>query len=184
MRVKEKESVSVCLTVCACVCLCLCVSVCVFLCVFRTAWGHVLQTLKNVWRTQPCFFLDRAKGEQTVPGTPGENTVQIVWGRRELRSERKAVCSSGLQGNSSPESQVSVAQREMNLRYQFAEFCSIDGRVPRDLEPECTEAKTSKQNYLRKGTYSCSVFFHAWRRHSLCLFRAAVQLVFHASAGR
>lgn len=25
------------------------------------------------------------------------------------------------------------AQREINLRYQFAEFCSIDGRVPGDF---------------------------------------------------
>lgn len=81
-----EESVSVCMTV------------------FGFAWGNVHQTLKNVWRTQP-FLSRHREREQTVPRMPGENTVQIVWGQREQIRE-KAVCSSGLQGNSSPGSQV------------------------------------------------------------------------------
>lgn len=74
------------------------------LCMFGFAWGNIPETLKNVWRTQPLYISNTEK-EQTVPRMPGENTVQIVWGRREQIRE-KAVCSSGLQGNSSLESQV------------------------------------------------------------------------------
>lgn len=40
-----------------------------------------------------------------VPTTPGENAVQIMRGRGGQIRE-KAVCGSGLQGNSSADSQV------------------------------------------------------------------------------
>lgn len=60
---------------------------------------------KKCMKNTGFFFLHTEKKEQTVPRMPGENTVQIMGGRREQIRE-KAVCSSGLQGNSSTDSQV------------------------------------------------------------------------------
>lgn len=73
------------------------------LCVWVCMREHT-PDFKKCMKNTASFFLNTEK-EQTVPRMPGENTVQIVWGRREQIRE-KAVCSSGLQGNSSTDSQV------------------------------------------------------------------------------
>lgn len=77
----------------------------VCLCVWLYVFGFAYTRLWKMYEEHSLFLSEHREREQTVPRMPGENTVQIVWGRREQIRE-KAVCSSGLQGNSSPDSQV------------------------------------------------------------------------------
>ena len=109
-----------------------------------------VQTLKNVWRTL-LFFLDRETESKRLPGTPGAYTVQLVWERRSGSANKlfavwayKAI---------PPYIPGEGAQKEMNLRYQFAEFCSIDCMEPGDLALD-GGSLAGKQNYLRMGKYA------------------------------
>lgn len=105
--------------------------VCVDDCVFGFAWGNVHQTLKNVWRTQPFSFSTqrkRANGSQNARGKHSSNSV-----RAKGADQRESCLQFRPTRQFFPRLPGERAQREINLRYQFAEFCSIDGWVPRDF---------------------------------------------------
>lgn len=107
------------------------------LCVWLGVWGNLHQTLKNVWRTQPFSFSThrkRANGSQNARGKHSSNNVRVKGAdQREscLQFRPTRQFFHRLPGER--------AQREINLRYQFAEFCSIDGWVPRDFTPSAQE---------------------------------------------
>jgi len=111
------------------------VRLCVWLCVF--AWGNVHQTFKNVWRTQPFSFSTqrkRANGSQNARGKHSSNSV-----RAKGADQRESCLQFRPTRQFFPRLPGERAQREINLRYQFAEFCSIDGWVPRDFTPSAQE---------------------------------------------
>lgn len=103
----------------------------VCVCVYGSAWENIHQTLKNVWRTQSFSFStqkQRANSSQNARGKHSSNSVRSKGadqrgGCLQFRPTRQFL--RRLPGER--------AQREINLRYQFAEFCSIDERVPRDV---------------------------------------------------
>lgn len=67
----------------------------------------------------------RANASQNARGKHSSNNVRVKGAdQREscLQFRPTRQFSQRLPGE--------AAQREINLRYQFAEFCSIDGRVP------------------------------------------------------
>lgn len=115
------------------------------------------------------FFLLTRRERQTVPRTPGENTVQIMWGRGEQIRE-KAVC--GFQAYKAippPTPRWGSSKRtkpEVPICWVLFNRWASAWRV----YPECTGAAAGKQNYLRMVTYS--FFPHAWRRRTLCLCAA------------
>lgn len=110
---------------------------CVWLCVFGSAWGNTYQTLKNVWRTQPFSFSTqrkKANGSQNARGKHSSNSV-----RAKGADQRESCLQFRPTRQFFPRLPGERAQREINLRYQFAEFCSIDGREPRDFTPSAQE---------------------------------------------
>lgn len=140
---------------------------CVCDCVFC---GNLHLTLKNAWRTQGFFFLSLdTERRQTVPRTPGENTVQIMRGRGEQIRE-KAVC--GFQAYKAippltPRWGSSKGTKpEVPICWILFNRWASAWRV----YPKRSGAAAGKQNYLRIVTYS--FFPHAWRRHTLCLCAA------------
>lgn len=109
----------------------------VWLCVFGFAWGNTHQTLKNVWRTQPFSFSTqrkKANGSQNARGKHSSNSV-----RAKGADQRESCLQFRPTRQFFPRLPGERAQREINLRYQFAEFCSIDGREPRDFTPSAQE---------------------------------------------
>lgn len=115
------------------------VCLCVWLCVFGFAWGNIHQTLKNVWRTQPSSFSTqrkRANGSQNARGKHSSNSE-----RSKGEDQRESCLQFRPTRQFFPWLPGESAQREINLRYQFAEFCSIDGRVPRDFTPSAQEPR-------------------------------------------
>lgn len=102
------------------------------------------------------FFLDtekkRANGSQNARGKHSSNNVRVKG------ADQRESC---LQFR--PTRQVfhwlpgERAQREINLRYQFAEFCSIDGWVPRDFTLSAQEP--GQQTKLLKDGYIFSLCF-------------------------
>lgn len=113
------------------------VCLCEWLYVFGFAWGNIHQTLKNVWRTQPFSFSTqrkRANGSQNARGKHSSNSV-----RAKGADQRESCLQFRPTRQFFPWLPGERAQREINLRYQFAEFCSIDGRVPRDFTPSAQE---------------------------------------------
>lgn len=105
--------------------------------VFGFAWGNIHQTLKNVWRTQPFSFSTqrkRANGSQNARGKHSSNSV-----RAKGADQRESCLQFRPTRQFFPWLPGERAQREINLRYQFAEFCSIDGWVPRDFTPSAQE---------------------------------------------
>lgn len=111
---------------------------CGWLYVFGFAWRNIQQTLKNGWRTQPLSFSTQKKREQTVPqiarGKHSSNSV-----RAKAADQRESCLQFRPTRQFFPRVPGERAQREINLRYQFAEFCSIDGRGPRDFTPSTQE---------------------------------------------
>lgn len=113
------------------------VRLCVYDCVFGFAWGNIHQILKNVWRTQPFSFSTqrkRANGSQNARGKHSSNSV-----RAKGADQRESCLQFRPTRQFFPRLPGERAQREINLRYQFAEFCSIDGWVPRDFTPSAQE---------------------------------------------
>lgn len=128
------------------------------------AWTH-RWVLNSWWRM--CRVLkmyeEHCLSFLTVTTTPRENTVQIVWSWRS-GSERKLFAVQAYKAIP-PSVPGERAQKEMNLRYQFAEFCSIDG----SLEIyKGQQSQASKQNYLRMATYSLCLLSCLKETGSLC----------------
>lgn len=112
---------------------------CVCVCVLGFAWGNIHQTLKNVWRTQPFSFSTqrkRANGSQNARGKHSSNSV-----RSKGADQRESCLQFRPTRQFFPRLPGERAQREINLRYQFAEFCSIDGRVPGDFPSSAQEPR-------------------------------------------
>lgn len=112
--------------------LCVCDCVCLGL-----REGNTHQTLKNVWRTQAFSFSTqrkKANGSQNARGKHSSNSV-----RAKGADQRESCLQFRPTRQFFPRLPGERAQREINLRYQFAEFCSIDGREPRDFSPSAQE---------------------------------------------
>lgn len=132
--------------------------------------GNLHQTLKNAWRTQGFFFLSLdTERRQTVPRTPGENTVQIMWGRGEQIRE-KAVCGFQAYKAIPPLTPRWGSSKRTKPEVPICWVLFNRWARARRVYPERTGAAASKQNYLRMVTYS--FFPHAWKRHALCLCSA------------
>lgn len=93
--------------------------------------------LKNVWRTQPFSFSTqrkRANGSQNARGKHSSNNARV-----KGADQRESCLQFRPTRQFFPRLPGERAQREINLRYQFAEFCSIDGWVPGDFTPSAQE---------------------------------------------
>lgn len=87
---------------------------------------------KKCMKNTASFFLQhrkkRANGSQNARGKHSSNSV-----RAKGTDQRESCLRFRPTRQFFPRIPGEGAQREINLRYQFAEFCSIDGKVPGDF---------------------------------------------------
>lgn len=113
--------------------LCVCIRPCVWVCMRE----HTPDFEKCMKNTAFFFFSTqrkRANGSQNARGKHSSNSV-----RAKGADQRESCLQFRPTRQFFPRLPGERAQREINLRYQFAEFCSIDGWVPRDFTPSAQE---------------------------------------------
>lgn len=106
-------------------------SVCMTVCVWVCMREHTPDFKKCMKNTAPFSFSTqrkRANGSQNARGKHSSNSV-----RAKGADQRESCLQFRPTRQFFPRLPGERTQREINLRYQFAEFCSIDGRVPRDF---------------------------------------------------
>lgn len=94
------------------------VCLCVWLYVFGFAWGNIHQTLKNVWRTQPFSFWTQRKRANSSQNARGKHSSNSV--RAKGADQRESCLQFRPTRQFFPRLPGERAEREINLRYQFA----------------------------------------------------------------